>query len=166
MHVRRIHGEIATGILTGAIGCAAMLGANELGFGWDEGAPEAGYFPFHVGLLLVAASAWNIGAAIVRARGTPDASGEEEPFLDGERLGRIAHFVVPMGLFVVVTIWLGLYVGTVLYIAWNVWRHGGRRSWLALGVGIAFAVALYLIFEVGFRVPLLKGPLEPLLGIH
>ena len=59
-----------------------------------------------------------------------------------------------------------IYVGSTLYIAWSVWRHGGHRVWIALGVGLAFATVLYLIFEVGFRVPLLKGPLEPLLGIY
>jgi hypothetical protein len=33
-------------------------------------------------------------------------------------------------------------------------------------VGIAFAAALYVIFEVIFKIPLLKGPIEPLLGIY
>jgi hypothetical protein len=29
-----------------------------------------------------------------------------------------------------------------------------------------FAVALFVIFEVVFKVPLLKGPIEPLLGLY
>ena len=68
--------------------------------------------------------------------------------------------------FVIVTLTMGIYAGSILYITWSAWRQGGYRLPLALGVGAGFAVALYLIFEVIFKIPLLKGPIEPLLGIY
>jgi hypothetical protein len=165
MEIRRLHVEIATALVTAALGLVAVAGAIELGFGWEEGGPEAGYFPFWVGLILTAASLWNLVAAIRRERAAGGGS-PEEPFLRRDSLVRLAQFLGPMVVFVVVTIILGIYVGSALYIAWSVWRHGGHNPGIALAVGLAFAVALYVIFEVGFRVPLLKGPLEPLLGLY
>jgi hypothetical protein len=171
MDVRRLHVEVGTALVTAALGLAAVAGAVELGFGWEGGGPDAGYFPFWIGLILTAASLWNLVAAIRRERGESAAAAEpeaepEEPFLRRDSLIRLAQFLGPMVAFVVVTIMLGIYVGSTLYIAWSVWRHGGHRVWVALGVGLVFAATLYLIFEVGFRVPLLKGPLEPLVGLY
>lgn len=168
MEVRRLHVEIAMALVTGGLGVAAIVGAVGLGFGWEDGGPEPGYFPFWVGLILAVASAWNLVAAVVRDRQAAGAADADAggPFLHRDSLRRLAQFIGPMVAFVVVTILLGIYVGSTLYIAWSVWRHGGHHLGIALVVGLAFAVALYLIFEVGFRVPLLKGPLEPLIGIY
>jgi len=172
MSVSRFHVEIATASGLAAIGLIAVLGAVELGFGWEQGGPEPGYFPFYVGLILLAASLLNIVAAFRKHRRVtaepagPDETDPEEAFLDRAQLVRLGQFLLPMVLFVVVTLWMGLYVGSALYIAWSVGHHGGHRPWTALGVGAAFSMALYLVFETAFRVPLLKGPLEPLFGIH
>jgi Na+/melibiose symporter-like transporter len=172
MDVSRFHVEVATALGTAALGLLAVLGAVELGFGWEQGGPEPGYFPFYVGLILVFASLLNLVAAVLRHRrstvepANSEQAEEDEAFLDRERLTRIAQFLLPMVLFVIGTIWLGIYVSSLLYIAWSVWHHGGHRPWKALGAGLAFSVVLYLVFETAFRVPLLKGPIEPLLGIH
>lgn len=168
MTVRRFHAEVATATGTGLVGLAAILGARELGYGWSESGPQSGYFPFYVGLILIAASLWNIGAAFVRHRSVQvAASGEtEEPFLDGEKLRRLGGFVATMFVFVVATLLLGIYVGSAGYIGWSAWRQGGYRLPFALALGLGFSIALYLIFEVAFLMPLLKGPIEPLLGIY
>lgn len=167
MTVRRFHAEIGTAIGTGAIGAAAVIGATELGYGWEESGPQSGYFPFYVGLILIAASLWNLVAAFVKHRRPAlDDAGIEEPFLDGERLGRLGGFLAAMLAFVVATLTLGIYVGATGYIAWNAWRKGGYRAPVALAIGLGFAAALYVIFEVIFLMPLPKGPIEPLLGIY
>jgi hypothetical protein len=45
MDVRRLHVEIGTALVTAGLGIAAVAGAVELGFGWEDGGPEAGYSP-------------------------------------------------------------------------------------------------------------------------
>ena len=60
----------------------------------------------------------------------------------------------------------GFYVAATLYIGLTAWRQGGFRLWVGLAIGAGFAISLYLIFETIFQIPLLKGPLEPLLGIY
>jgi Tripartite tricarboxylate transporter TctB family len=169
MVVRRFHAEVVAAGVTAALGLAAVVAAMGLGYGWEEHGPQSGYFPFYVGLILIAASLWNLARAFVRHRDAiahAETTGEiEEPFLDRDRLVRLARFLGALVAFVVVTVILGFYVGATLYIAWSAWR-GGYRLLVALGLGLAFAISLYLVFEVAFRVPLLKGPLEPLLGIY
>lgn len=170
MTVKVFHAELGTAIVTGLLGAAGVIGANELGHGWTESGPQAGYFPFYVGLILIGASLWNLISACLRhreARAHAARSGDpEEPFLDGERARRLGIFIAALLVFVIVTLTMGIYVGSTLYITWSAWRQGGYRLPVALATGLGFAVALYVIFEVIFRIPLLKGPIEPLLGIY
>lgn len=170
MSVKRFHAEIGTAIGTGTVGLIAVLGAMQLGYGWEESGPQSGYFPFYVGLILIAASIWNLVAAYLKhhaALAHAKASGEiEAPFLDGARLNRLARFFGTMLAFVLLTLTMGIYVGSTCYIAYVAWRQGGYRLPIAIAIGLAFSIALYVIFEVAFLMPLLKGPIEPLLGIY
>ena len=43
---------------------------------------------------------------------------------------------------------------------------GGYRLWQALAVAFGTAGVFYVVFEVWFMVPLLKGPIEAWLRIH
>jgi hypothetical protein len=43
-------------------------------------------------------------------------------------------------------------------------RHGGHRWWVTALVAVGLPVALFVMFEVWFKTPLPKGPLEALLG--
>jgi hypothetical protein len=160
VHVKRLHAELGLAALTALAGALTAYGSLELGASWTDHGPEPGYFPFHVGLLLLGASIWN-GAMALRRR-----AAEGEPFLVGEQTVRLVRFLLPMAAFVVVTVLLGLYAGSALYLFWVAWRQGGYRPHLAALLGIAFSLFLYVVFELAFQVPLLKGPLEPLLGIY
>ncbi|MNO06483.1 Tripartite tricarboxylate transporter TctB family protein [compost metagenome] len=59
---------------------------------------------------------------------------------------------------------LGIYVASAIFIVgFMVWV--GKSSWLkALLIGVGINVMLFWIFEIQFRVPLPKGPLEAALG--
>ena len=85
---------------------------------------------------------------------------------DREQAKRVASFFVPMLAFVVVARLLGLYVATALYLSFVMWVQGGYRLVISVASGIAAAVVFYLVLEVAFQVPLLKGPLEAALGLH
>ncbi len=64
------------------------------------------------------------------------------------------------------SVWLGFYVATILYLAGVMRVQGRYRWWMALAVAIGSAAFFYVVLEVWFKVPLLKGPLEAALGIH
>lgn len=160
MQVKRFHAELGLAALTALAGALTAYGSLELGASWTDHGPEPGYFPFYVGLFLIGASFWN-GVKALRHR-----FAEGEHFLEREQTLRLVRFLLPMAAFVVVTVLLGLYLGAALYLFWVAWRQGGYRPQLAALLGVAFSVFLFVVFEIAFQVPLLKGPLEPLLGIY
>jgi hypothetical protein len=160
MVIRRFHVELAAAGLICLVGAAAAFGSLELGVGWGDSGPEPGYFPFYVGVLLMLFSVWNGAYALVAG------ARDQRAFLERRHLIRLARFFAPMAAFVVVTIFMGLYVGAALYLFYVAWRQGGYRPHWAALMAAGFAVALFFIFEVMLKVPLLKGPIEPLLGVY
>jgi hypothetical protein len=145
---------------TALAGAVTAYGSLELGVSWSDHGPEPGYFPFYVGLLLILASVGNAILTVVKLRGST------EIFIEREQVIRLAGFIIPMLAFVVVTVLLGLYVGATLYLFYIAWRQGRYNPLMSFALGAGFAVALYVVFEILFKVPLHKGPLEQMLGIY
>jgi hypothetical protein len=83
-----------------------------------------------------------------------------------EEFGRVLAFGLPILAFVLVSVYLGLYVATVLYIFGAMVFQGGYRPVVALAVAIGIAIVMRLVFPVWFKVPLLIGPLEAWLGLY
>ncbi|MBX4871507.1 tripartite tricarboxylate transporter TctB family protein [Rhizobium bangladeshense] len=159
-HLSRRTMEIATAIATAAAGGAVCYGAVEIGTGWTETGPAPGYFPFYIGLLIILGSLANLGRAFVSR------NWREDVFLDVERARPVLAFALPLVGFVIAALLLGLYVATLLYVSGVMIWQGRYRWWAAVLGGAAVAAAFYLVFEIAFQVPLLKGPVEGWLGIY
>jgi hypothetical protein len=152
--------EVATALVTGAIGAAVMWGAAEHDIGWGDSGPGSGYFPFRIGILIVLGSIANL---VLAFRSTdPDGS----PFLTFGQAKSVLSFGLPIVGFVLVSAFLGLYVGAFLYLVLVMVVQGGYRLPFAVGLAFAVVVAMRLIFPIWFKVPLLTGPLEALLGLY
>ncbi|PDT49605.1 tripartite tricarboxylate transporter TctB family protein [Sinorhizobium fredii] len=158
--ISRFTVELGVAALTGAFGVAVCYGSLDIGAGWTDMGPDAGYFPFYIGLLIAFGSLVNIAQAFIKHRGTG------EVFIDGGRAKVVASFLLPLIAFGAIAAWLGLYVGTALYIAATMLFQGRYKWWIALPAGIGVSAAFFLIFEIGFQVPLLKGPVEAWFGIY
>lgn len=156
--VSRLAGEIVTALVTGGIGLAVAIGATEYGIAWTPAGPEPGAFPFGVGVLITAGSVVNLVQAVRRRNG--------DVFVDGTHLSRIASFFIPVCLFVALSVMVGLYVATAVYLAAVMIVQGRYNPLVSAGVGVGVALFFYVVLEVWFRVPLLKGPLEAWLGLH
>ncbi|MCK3780283.1 tripartite tricarboxylate transporter TctB family protein [Ensifer sesbaniae] len=158
--VSRFAVELGVAVLTGAFGATVCYGSLDVGAGWTEFGPEAGYFPFYVGLLILLGSVANIIHAFFKHRGTG------EIFIEGQRAKVVALFLLPLIAFAGVSAWLGLYLGTALYIAGTMLFQGRYKWWIALPSGVAVSLFFFVVFEIGFKVPLLKGPVEAWFGIY
>lgn len=158
--VSRFIVEAGVALLTGALGAAVCYGSRQAGTGWTEMGPDAGYFPFYIGLLIMFGSAVNLVAAFVKHRGSG------EVFIEVSRLKPVLGFALPLVGFAAISTVLGLYVGTALYIAGAMVFQGRYRWWASLPAGIAVSLFFFVIFEIGFKVPLLKGPVEAFFGIY
>jgi len=158
--VSRTTMEVATALATGAVGGAVIWGAIEHDIGWDDSGPGAGYFPFRIGVLIVLGSLANLGLALWRGRT------DRSAFVTGEQFRLVLSFGLPIVGFVAVSVWLGLYVATVLYLFGMMVFQGGYRPLTALAIGLAVAVVMRLVFPIWFNVPLLTGPVEAWLGLY
>ena len=157
--ITRFMAEIAFALLTLAFGATIIGGALEFSIGWGDIGPEAGYFPFRVGVLIVLASLVNIVRALIRRRALA-----AEVFLTREQGRHVAAFAVPVIALVGVAVGLGIYVATALYLLFTVGLVARHRSWLTIAVSLGTPLVLFLLFEYVFLTPLLKGPLENWLG--
>jgi hypothetical protein len=138
------------------LGGVVVFDAARLGIGWGTDGPQSGFFPFWLGVLMIAACAVILLQAARRAVG--------RPFVTRQQLGPVLKVLWPAVALVVLTQWLGLYVAAALYTGFYM-RWIGRHSWLAvLAVAVLFPLATFFVFEKWFLVPMPKGPLEAWLG--
>lgn len=148
--------ELALAALFAAVAALAIGDSLRIGSGWGEDGPRSGYFPFWVGVVLLAASLTQLVSALgVRPR---------ESFATREELGRVASVLVPAAVQVALIPVLGLYVASALLVAWFMARIGDFSWPVAAASGLATATVAFVVFEIWFLVALPKGPIEELLG--
>lgn len=157
--IARRTAEIAFAALTGCFGGVVAWGATEFGVGWSPSGPQPGTFPFYIGLIVVAASLGNIGLAL------GNAAFRDGTFITADQMRSVLRFVLPFVGFVAISLWLGLYVGTALYMFGVMAFQGRYPYWHSGLVALGLPLGLYLLLEKGFKVFLLKGPLEAALGL-
>jgi hypothetical protein len=154
--------EIAVAVAFFVFGAVVVWDSRRLGASWASDGPQAGYFPFYIGLLICIASVANLIAALAKG-GKGD-----RPFVTWGQLKMVLVVMVPSVVYVALidnpVYDLGIYEASVLFIAYFM-RQLGRYSWPKIaGVSIGVMVAFFLMFEVWFKVPLPKGPIEALIG--
>ena len=157
--VSRFAMEIGTASILLVIGVFATLGSLEFEIGWDPVAgPQPGYFPFYIGLIIMASSSIVVLQTIMARRD------QVLIFLTREQAGRIAAFFLPVIVFVALCSVLGIYVATTLYLLFTMLVQGRYRLPLALAVSLGTSASFFVLFELVFKQPLLKGPLEAWFG--
>ncbi len=160
--------EIGTAATLAAAGGLVSTASLAHDIGWSATGPGAGYFPFRVGVLLTLAGiALMIQPAYAKASAGPGHRGvrADAVFATRSDLRRMLSVALPTAALAAGTVVLGSYVASGLFLTWMLRRHGGY-GWLPAAVSGAVSVAVfYTIFDLWFRVPLAKGPLEAALGL-
>ena len=151
--------EIGLALFFLALGGIVIYDSVRLGAKWADDGPQTGYFPFYIGLLIVLASVANLVAALAIR---PEA---ERSFVEVGQLKLVLAVLVPTAIYVALIGWLGIYVASAVFIAFFMRWLGKYPWWKAAAVSIGNSVVFFVIFEVWFKIPLPKGPLENLLGI-
>ncbi|HYR36188.1 MAG TPA: tripartite tricarboxylate transporter TctB family protein [Burkholderiales bacterium] len=156
---RQKSAEIVVAALFFLAGAIVVFDSVRLGARWAEDGPQAGYFPFYIGLLVCISAALNLVMALVNRE---DA---ERDFVELDKLKLVLAVLIPTAIYVAVISWTGIYVASTLFIAFFMRWLGKYPWWKVAAVSIGTMVAFFLIFESWFKVPLPKGPLENLLGV-
>ena len=148
--------DLVTAALLGLIGAIVMWDALRLGIGWGTDGPKSGFFPFWLAVLMV------LTLAVIFVQSASASPGRS--FVTRQQLVPVASVLGPAAGFIVLTQFAGLYVAGALYLALSM-RWLGRHGWpVVVAVSIGIPIAVFVIFEQWFLVPMPKGPLELWLG--
>jgi hypothetical protein len=156
--------DAAVAVAFFVFGAVVVWESRRLGSEWASDGPQAGYFPFYIGLIICAASIANFISALGSGRKGA------KPFVMWGQLKMVLTVMVPSALYVALIVnpvySLGIYEASVVFIAFFM-RHLGRYSWPKIAaVSVTVMTVFFLMFEVWFKVPLPKGPIEALLGFR
>jgi putative tricarboxylic transport membrane protein len=146
--------ELATALVLIGLAFVVLYDSYGRGAGWDNG-PQNGFFPARVGWLFLAASAFILFQSF---------RSENSVFVTWEQLGQVMRVLGPLVLFVALIQPLGLYVASAIFILVFMAVVATSRWWCILLTAVLVPIVCFWIFEMQFRVPLPKGPLEAALG--
>ena len=150
--------ELVVGLALMAIAGLVIADSMRVGTGWGDDGPRSGYFPFYIGLFLLIASAFIVLSTLLKW------SKSQAVFATREELVPVFQMLVPMVIYVVAMVYLGIYLPSAILIGYFM-RHHGKFAWpLTAGVSIGVPLVFFLVFEKWFLVPLPKGPIENMLG--
>ena len=156
---RRVAEIVVAGVFF-ALGAIVVFDSARLGMGWNEDGPQTGYFPFYIGAIICVSALVNVGAALVAARET------NPTFVKVGQLKLVLSVLLPTAVYVGLIGWIGIYVASALFVALFMRWLGKYPWWKVAAVSAGNSVAFFLIFEVWFKIPLPKGPLEGVLGLN
>lgn len=138
-------------------GAIVIFGSLKAGINWGPEGPRAGFFPFYIGIFIVVSSAINLWHGL--------REDNDGLFAEWGQLRQVLSVVIPTAIYVGSMPFIGLYVSSMVFIAWFM-RWLGKYNWIiVLSVALGMPIVTYLIFERWFMVPLPKGPLEEWLGL-
>jgi putative tricarboxylic transport membrane protein len=151
--------EIAVSALFLLASALVMYDSVRLGATWGNDGPRPGYFPFYVGLIMAIAALVNL------VRGAMIRPERDKPFVLAGQLKLVLAVLIPTALYAAVIGWIGIYVASAVFIGFFMRWLGKYVWWKVAAVSLGVVVALYFIFEIWFKVPLPKGPIEAFLGL-
>jgi putative tricarboxylic transport membrane protein len=152
--------NLAVSLALMAVASVVMVSSYRLGAGWakDVG-PDSGYFPFYVALFMFIASGVTLLQHLLSRR-----SDGEGSFIGRGELVMVLQVLIPMTIFVILSIYIGIYISMILFIGFFMTWHGHYPLYKTIPVVLGVPFVLFVVFEIWFLVPLPKGPIEAWLG--
>ncbi len=150
--------DAVTAAIILVLGALVVYDSHRLGSSWGSDGPESGYFPFYIGLLTCASAGVVLVQALLRIKT------DRHVFVETGQLKQVLLILVPSTLYVLGVQLVGIYVSSIVFIGLFM-KVLGKYSWLRSAVvGGSVGVISFLLFEVWFKIPLPKGPVEALIG--
>jgi len=145
--------DIYVGLFLMAIGLLVLGDAIRLGFGWGMSGPEAGFFPFYMGLGIVLCTFFIVrrGIKILKKEGMG------KPLIAKGGLTQILWVLVPAAGMVLLTELIGLHLATVLYLAFYMGVVGKMHWGKVILLSILVPLVVYIVFDKLFLIPLPEG---------
>lgn len=156
--MRAVTVDLAVAALIFVIGALVAWDSHRLGASWGSDGPESGYFPFYIGGITCICGAVVFVQALLRL------SSDQSVFVTPGQLKQVLVILLPSTAYVLGVQLIGIYVSSAVFIALFM-RIAGRYTWFRSAlVGLGVSVCSFVMFEIWFKIPLPKGPLESLIG--
>lgn len=150
--------DLAVAVIVFALGAVVAWDSARLGASWAADGPQAGYFPFYIGALICICSAIVFVQSFVRL------GADRRVFVTAGQFKQVLVILLPSAVYVFGVWLIGIYVSSALFITLFM-KFAGHYSWLrSVVMGFAVSVTAFVLFEIWFKIPLPKGPVERLLG--
>jgi putative tricarboxylic transport membrane protein len=149
--------EVVTALVIFFLGCLVIYDSLRAGNGWASDGPQAGFYPFYVGIFLCCAALAILAQQLFFH---PKA----KVFADGAQLKNVLAILLPSMIYVAAIYLVGIYVASALFLAIFMLWQGKYSLQKAIPFSLLVPAFLFLLFEIWFKVPLPKGPLEALFG--
>lgn len=150
--------DLVVAVLIFALGALVVYESWRLGARWGSDGPEAGYFPFYIGLMITICSLAVFIQSVLKYRS------DRAVFVTEEQFKLVLVVLVPAILYAIGVGLIGIYVSSALFMLLFM-KFAGRYTWLrSIVVGAMVSVTAFVMFEIWFKIPLPKGPVEALLG--
>jgi len=154
--VLRRHAEYGVAVILIVLAALVVWDNLRTGAGWGDSGPQPGYFPLRIGVALGLCGL----AALVQAM----RSRSDEMFASWLQLKRVSQVLLPLVAYIALISPLGIYVASSVFIAAFMVVAGRYLAWKAVALAGFTNLLLFYVFEIQFKVPLPKGPLETWLG--
>jgi len=151
--------EVITALILLCLAALVIYDAVRVGNGWESDGPQAGFYPFYVGLLLGFASLAILVQQFMHR-------GEDDPvFLAPGQTYHVMAVLLPSCAYVGAIYLLGIYVSSALFLFLFMRWQGKFGLMKTLPISIAVPLIVFLLFDKWFKIALPKGPLEAWLGL-
>ena len=150
--------DIVVALLFMTTACVVMWDSWRVGARWVSDGPQAGYFPFYIGVIMFIAS---LGTVLT---GLLTKSPNLKTFVERSQFVSVLQVLVPTAIFVALISWLGLYVAGALFIIVFMLWIGKYPVWKAVPIAVGVMLFFFMLFERWFLIPLPKGPVENFFG--
>ena len=160
--VRSVDAVVAAMIFV--FGAVVAWDSARMGARWGAEGPQAGYFPFYIGMIICVASIINFVSALRQK--------DSRSFVSVDSIKMVFSVLVPttiyVGLIAGIGSWggLGIYAASAVFIGFFM-KWLGKYAWgKTVAVSIVVPIVFFMMFEIWFKVPLPKGPIEAALGLN
>lgn len=144
--------EVGTAAAIVLIAAVAMFDSRrDLFFDLSASGIGPGFYPFWSAALM------GVAAAILTYRALATALPSAGVFAGPDSVPSVLKLVVPMFAYAASLPWLGLYVATALFMGFYASYLGRYRWYRVIAIGILVPLAIYAVFEIGFKLTLPKS---------
>lgn len=145
--------DIIVALILMAVGIIVLADAIRLGFRWGMSGPAPGFFPFYMSIGIILCTIF----IMLRAIKTYKKEGPGKRLILPGGLTQIFWVLIPAAGMVLLTELIGIHLATVLYLIFSM-RVIGKMGWIKLIlISLLVPLAVYIVFDKLFLIPLPEG---------